>query len=99
MKIISWNICHRPQTWRDVAGLEADVALLQEACEPPTDIAGVVVEAEPWRTDGLANRRWRTSVVGLREGLEISRIRSRLLAEAGPDDLAVAASELSQRHG
>jgi hypothetical protein len=39
IKAISWNIAHRPALWNDVAALDADVALLQEAPEPPREIA------------------------------------------------------------
>ena len=35
MKIISWNIAHRSQCWKRLLETDADVALLQEAAEPP----------------------------------------------------------------
>jgi len=91
MKIISWNIRHRSDIWHSVAGLSADVALLQEACEPPPAlVAQVDVDLEPWRTDGPATRRWRTSVVGLRPGLAIERIPTRSLPDAGAEELPVS---------
>jgi hypothetical protein len=91
LKIISWNIGHRSNVWREVAGLDADVALLQEACEPPTDVKSrVALDPEPWMTGGVAKRPWRTAVVGLRPDLFIRRIPVRSLDEAGRDDLAVS---------
>jgi len=40
LKIISWNIAHRAEPWRRLADCDADIALLQEAAEPPCDLAG-----------------------------------------------------------
>ena len=38
MKIISWNIVHRKQSWHHLLQSVAYVALLQEASEPPPEI-------------------------------------------------------------
>ena len=32
---LSWNIAHRPQVWTALLDSNADIALLQEAYEPP----------------------------------------------------------------
>lgn len=40
IKLVSWNIAKRQQPWRDLLEMDLDVALLQEAGEPPSDIAG-----------------------------------------------------------
>ena len=65
IKAISWNIAHRPVLWNDVVALDADVALLQEAPEPPQDIAARVnTDAQPWRTEGHTLKHgWRAAVV------------------------------------
>jgi hypothetical protein len=39
LKIISWNIARRELAWRSLLDSGADVALLQEATEPPSDVA------------------------------------------------------------
>src|SRR5262245_44728446 len=91
MKIISWNTRHHKEMWQKVASLDADVALLQEACEPPAGLgARLDIDSEPWCTDGAARRRWRTSIVGLRAGLVIERVRARGLGEAVPGELGVS---------
>ncbi len=91
MRIISWNARHRVENWRNVAAMDADVALLQEACAPPSDLGDHLnVDSDPWRTDGTANRAWRTSIVGLRRETRIERIPTRTLAEAGREHLAVS---------
>ena len=50
LTIVSWNIARRRQPWRDLLEIQADVALLQEAGEPPPDIAPLVSTSpyEPW---------------------------------------------------
>ncbi|MCY7306985.1 MAG: hypothetical protein LH632_12725 [Rhodoferax sp.] len=91
MKIISWNIRHRTDIWQSVVDLNADVALLQEACEPPMELASRLDhEPDPWCTEGTAKRQWRTSVVGIRRGIRIERMTPRPLAEASPGDLAIS---------
>lgn len=67
VKLISWNIAHREDAWRQLSDSDADIALLQEAAEPPTDIAGKFdINPAPWCTAGAGlNRPWRTAIVRL----------------------------------
>ena len=37
--VVSWNIGKRHEPWRQLVGMHADVALLQEATSPPPDVA------------------------------------------------------------
>lgn len=92
LKLISWNIGHRSEVWRTLVDSDADIALLQEACEPPPDIASRFdVGVEPWRTEGAgAKRPWRTAVVRLNSHVQVDRIPSVAIAEAAPSDLAVS---------
>ena len=39
IKVVSWNIAKRHQPWRELLEMDADVALLQEAGNPPWDVA------------------------------------------------------------
>ncbi len=39
IRIVSWNIAKRNEPWRELARMDADVALLQEATPPPEDVA------------------------------------------------------------
>ena len=71
IKAISWNINSRPSLWRDVAALDADVALLQEAPKPPQDIVTTKTDPQPWRTEGgNVKRNWRAAVVTLRSRVQ-----------------------------
>ena len=38
IKVVSWNIAKRHQPWRELLRMDADVALLQEAGDPPWDV-------------------------------------------------------------
>ena len=42
MRIDSWNIHRRVEPWYCLLELEVDIALLQEAAEPPPKAAGQV---------------------------------------------------------
>jgi hypothetical protein len=92
LKIVSWNIAHRPDAWRALVDSDADVALIQEACEPPSDIASRFdVGIEPWRTEGSGLKRpWRAALVGLTKRLRLDRITTRSIVDAGPHDFAVS---------
>lgn len=67
IKAVSWNIAHSSDRWDDVVAMDADVALLQEAPEPPQHIAArTKMDAQPWRTEGGSSKRnWRAAVVKL----------------------------------
>ena len=42
VKIIDWNIAFTRQPWRELVQMNADVALRQETCNPPPDVADQV---------------------------------------------------------
>lgn len=92
LKLLSWNVAHRPEAWRALVDADADIALLQEACEPPADIASRFdVGVEPWRTEGAGlNRPWRAAIVGLTRRVPLERISTRSITDAAPRDLAVS---------
>jgi hypothetical protein len=55
LKIVAWNIARRAEAWRCLADCDADIALLQEAAEPPVDLATrFEIDPAPWHTAGLA---------------------------------------------
>ena len=41
VRVVSWNIATRHKPWRELARMDADVALLQEAGPPPEDVVGL----------------------------------------------------------
>ena len=94
MKIVSWNVRRNPESWRILAEMGADVALLQEAAEPPQDVAGRVdVDEASWSTAGTdASRPWRTAVARLSQRVTVEWIEARSLEDATGNDLAVSRS-------
>ncbi len=91
-KIIDWNIAQREDAWRYLINCDADLALLQEAAQPPADIASnIEVDSAPWQTCGKGlNRPWRASVVRLSDRTQIEWISSRAMDEARWGDFAVS---------
>ena len=55
--VVCWNIARRQEPWRQLAAMDADVALLQEATPPPPDVADTV-DTGPRGALGLWNSRW-----------------------------------------
>lgn len=72
MRIVSWNVAHRPELWPAVWDLEADIALLQEATEPSVHRDRVIPrQTGEWSTLGMARRSWRTAVVRLSDEVSL----------------------------
>lgn len=91
LKIISWNIDGREQLWRCLAGMDADLALVQEAAMPPDGLSATVcVDDAPWVTDGWTTWPRRTAVAGLSDRVCVDWLTTARIAEAGEGDLAVS---------
>ena len=107
MKLISWNIARRVDAWHRLLDMDADIALLQEATEPPREVASRIgVDAEPWQTDGAgATRRWRAAVVRLTNRVQVDWLLPVPIDRAVPGDLPVsrrgtlAAAEVAEPDG
>ena len=72
--------------------MSADFALLQEAAEPPPEIANCIdVNPGPWHTVGaVANRPWRAAIARLSDGAQVEWIKSKSIQEAASGELAVS---------
>lgn len=92
VKVISWNIARRDEAWRSLLNADADIALLQEAAEPPADVARRLdVNPAPWRTAGAGvNRPWRSAAVKLSNRVEVEWIETISVIDASPGELAVS---------
>jgi hypothetical protein len=89
LKLVSWNLAHRPELWRALLDEDADIALVQEACEPPPNVAGCLdVDHLPWST-GL-KRLWRTAVVRLNPKIDVHRYAPCSISDAREGELAVS---------
>lgn len=92
LKAISWNLAHRPELWRALPDLGVDVALVQEAGEPPPDLAiHLATDSEPWRTEGAGLvRDWRAAVARLNARVDVQWHATRSICDAKPGELAVS---------
>ncbi len=61
IKVVSWNIATRIKPWAELVAMGADVALLQEARRPPTEIADDVDigPEESWDSHSWNSDWWR----------------------------------------
>ena len=92
MKIVSWNIASRIPPWHTLLSMDADIALLQEAREPPAEVAGLIdADPAPWCTPGTdAIRPWRAAIVKLSDRVRVEWIVAKPLEEAASGELAVS---------
>lgn len=92
LKVVSWNIARRDAAWRYLIETDADIALLQEAAEPPSDVArNISTDSGPWRTAGAGvSRPWRTAVVNISNRAEVQWLEAKPLVDATPGELAVS---------
>lgn len=82
MRIISWNMAHRHDPWRCLLDMDVDLALLQEACRPPPDVAEriqsdaeIELDTAPWETRFAGGRsKFRTAIVKLSSRIEVDWI-------------------------
>ena len=97
MKIISWNMAHKHESWRFLLDMEIDLALLQEACKPPPDVAerirddpAIKVDRAPWETTIVGGKaKFRTAIVKLSNRIEVEWIETKSIDAAGAGDLVV----------
>ena len=92
VKIVSWNIARRSDPWRVLDGMDADIALLQEAAKPLPDVAERIdIDPAPWWIVGEdASRPWRTAIARLSERVRVEWIESSSLEDATEGQWAVS---------
>lgn len=92
LKVVTWNIARRDDAWRYLIETDADIALLQEAAAPPSDVARhISTDPGPWRTVGAGvSRPWRTAIVNISNRAEVQWLAAKQLGEAIPGEVAVS---------
>ena len=94
VKIVSWNIARRAECWEHLINMGADVALLQEAAEPPAEFADRIdVDTARWHTTGEdcdPPRAWRAAVVRLSNRVQVEWIEAKSIDDAGSGEFAVS---------
>ena len=85
-------IARRANCWKHLLGLHADVALLQEAAEPPPEIAeSIEADPAPWRLAGRdchGPRAWRAAVVKLADRVQVEWIEAKSIDAAEIGELS-----------
>ena len=90
--ILNWNMQHKRDSWRFLWERhgDADIALLQEACTPPEDVADKLdVDPDPFRNVS-GTRISRSAIVKLSDRVQVEWLRPVPLAQAQPGDFAVS---------
>jgi len=92
LKLVSWNMAHRENTWQHLLNLNADIALLQEACEPPPDIIRQIdTDSSPWKiSENGINRPWRSAVVNITKRFPLKWLPQKRLGDAFKDEIEVS---------
>ena len=90
VKFVSWNIEGKTAPWYCLREMDADVALLQEASEPPSDLdKKVCVDLAPWSTAGWRWRR-RTAIAKLTDRVAMEWVEAKSIVDADSGDFAVS---------
>ena len=93
-RIVSWNMAHKRASWRYLADMDVDLALLQETCRPPADVAArIQIDPAPWINPGPGRRgaAWRTAIASVSGRVKVEWLESGLIASAVYGELAVSA--------
>lgn len=86
------NIARRDACWQSLLDSDYDIALLQEAHEPPADVAAVL-QTDPgeWRTNGAGkNRPWRAALAIINPEIGFEWIDTKPLTDACPGEFGVS---------
>ena len=103
IRFVCWNMGFKRASWRTLAGMDADVALVQESCRPPADVAGQVDTgpAEHWDATTWNSEYWQgrfprlndrvTKVVRLSDRVRLEWFRQvGPISTVKPDEIAVS---------
>ena len=98
MKIISWNMKQKHDSWRRLLEMDIDLALLQEAGKPPPDVAkqiqddpAIEIDSAPWRTTTAGgSTSFRTAIAKLSDRIEVEWIEAKSPGTADSRDLVVS---------
>jgi exonuclease III len=92
LKIVSWNIARRDECWQLLLDSDYDVAVLQEAHQPPSDIAERIrISPGGWHTAGSGvHRPWRAAIAILNPSIQVDWIEAKSIDEADPREFAVS---------
>lgn len=90
--IVCWNMAHRQESWRYLLDTEFDLALLQEACRPPDDIAErLEIDPAPWSASEQCGRtRWRTAIALASDRVSVEWLAAKPIGRTASNEIAVS---------
>ena len=92
VNIVCWNMAHKHESWRYLLDTEFDLALLQEACRPPDDIAErVEIDPAPWSaSERGGGAKWRTAIAVVSDRVSVEWLAAKPIGRAASDEIAVS---------
>jgi endonuclease/exonuclease/phosphatase family metal-dependent hydrolase len=90
---VSWNINQQAKAWQELLNAGVDVALLQEAKPPPSELASLIEidQQPPWITAGAGmNRPWCAAIVGLSNRIKLQSYKIQTIERAQRGELAAS---------
>ena len=92
MKIVSWNMQHKQESWRRLLDMDIDLALLQETCLPPADVADRI-EIDPVRLAGHGGRvSWPTAIAKVSDRIRVEWLEAQPVGLSVLGDIAMRVS-------
>ena len=89
MRVVSWNMAHKHDSWRALGDMDVDMALLQETCRPPPDVAEhIEIDPAPWTTG--VRGRWRTAIAKLSDRVRVEWLEPKPIASTSYQEFAVS---------
>ena len=92
VRFVSWNMAHKQESWRYLLDMECDLALLQEACRPPDDVAEKIkIYPAPWSASERDSRiKWPTAIAVLSDRVAVEWLSAEPIGRADYSHLAVS---------
>ncbi len=92
LNIVCWNMAHKQESWRYLLDTEFDLALLQEACRPPDDIAEKLeIDSAPWSaSERGGGAKWRTAIALASNRVSVEWLAAKPIGRAASGEIAVS---------
>lgn len=98
IRLVSCNMAQKQASWQDVATVGADIALLQEICQPPPEIpVRFAAGSLPWRNDPGPGEVWKCAVAKMTDRYEVVWHAPHLAEVLLPDEAPVLVMSMYAR--
>jgi exonuclease III len=91
LRIVSWNINRQHNAWRKLVNFDVDIALLQEARQPPPELVSLPEIDQPlWYTTSILDMPWRAAIARFSDRVTMRPRRLNTVGAAQANELAVS---------